>query len=64
MDRIKGRAFWQDNNSLPEMMLLAHYDKIDFDYLREQAKNELVGDVLNKTIKDVEAFKLGETTFP
>ena len=37
---------------------------IDFDYLREQAKNELVEDVLNKAIKDVEAFKSGETTFP
>ena len=36
---------------------------IDFDYLREQAKNELVEDVLNKAIKDVEAFKSGETTF-
>ena len=63
LDRIKGRAFWQDNNSLPEMMLLAHYDKIDFAYLHDQAKYELVEDVLNKAIKDVEAFKSGQTTF-
>ena len=63
LDRIKGRAFWQDNNSLPEMMLLAHYDRIDFDYLHEQAKLELVEDVLNKAINDVEAYKAGKTTY-
>ena len=44
-------------------MLLAHYDKIDFAYLHDQAKYELVEDVLNKAIKDVEAFKSGQTTF-
>lgn len=25
LDRLKGRVFWQDNNELPEIMLLSHF---------------------------------------
>ena len=63
LDRLKWREFWQDNNELPEMMLLSHYDSIDFDYLRSQAEYELVSDVLDKAIADVNNYKAGETVY-
>lgn len=63
LDRLKGREFWQDNNELPEMMLLSHYDNIDFEYLRSQAEYELVSDVLEKAIADVEAYKGGTSSY-
>lgn len=63
LDRLKGRVFWQDNNELPETLLLSHYQKIDFQYLREQAQKELVIDALEKAILDVDNYKCGKTTF-
>ena len=63
LDRLKGREFWQDNNELPEIMLLSHYENIDFAYLRKQAKYELVSDVLEKAITDVEAYKTGKSLY-
>lgn len=63
LDRLKGREFWQDNNELPEMMLFSHYDNIDFEYLRKQAKQELVSDVLEKAIADVEEYKKGKSSY-
>ncbi|MDO4921491.1 MAG: hypothetical protein Q4E64_06670 [Phascolarctobacterium sp.] len=63
LDRLKGREFWQDNNELPEMMILSHYDDIDFEYLRSQAEYELVGDVLEKAISDVECYKEGKSPY-
>lgn len=63
LDRLKGREFWQDNNELPEIMLLSHYENIDFEYLRKQAKYELVSDVLEKAIADVEAYKTGKSPY-
>lgn len=63
LDRLKGRVFWQDDNELPETMLLAHYAEIDFNYLNEQAKNELVEDALEKAIVDVDNYKNGRSPF-
>lgn len=63
LDRLKGREFWQDNNELPEMMLFSHYASIDFEYLRRQAKFELVEDVLEKAIADVQAYQAGRSAY-
>lgn len=63
LDRLKGRAFWQDDNELPEMMLLTHYDNVDFGYLHEQAKSELIEDALDKAIADVENYRYGRTPY-
>lgn len=59
LDRIKGRVFWQDDNEWPEYMLYAHYDKVDFTYLREQAEKELVAEAVEKMIADVKAYQQG-----
>ena len=60
LDRIKGRVFWQDDNEWPEYMLYAHYDKIDFEYLRSEAAKELVLEAVEKMIADVDAYRLGK----
>ena len=41
LDRLKGRVFWQDDNELPETMLLAHYAEIDFNSLLERSHSPL-----------------------
>lgn len=60
LDRIKGRVFWQDDNEWLEYMLYAHYDKVDFNYLRELAVKELVFEAVEKMIADVDAYKAGK----
>ncbi len=62
LDRLKGRVFWQDDNEWPEFMLCAHFDRVDFDYLRQEGKNELIEEAVEKMISDVIAYREGRSS--
>lgn len=48
LDRLKGRVFWQDDNEWPEFMLCAHFDRVDFEYLRQEEKTSLLRKLLRR----------------
>ncbi|MBQ0108450.1 MAG: hypothetical protein KBS34_05000 [Phascolarctobacterium sp.] len=57
IDRLCGREFWYDKNTLPEQLVLSHYDEIDFDYLWKQARYQLIDKTLEECLQRVEKYK-------
>lgn len=63
LDRLQARVYWSDNNEWPEFMLYAHFDEIDFDYLRAQGEVLLIDKAVEKMIADVTNFKENKTDY-
>lgn len=57
IDRLCGREFWHDKNTLPEQLILSHYDEIDFVYLRQQAVYQLIDRTLAECLDRVERYR-------
>lgn len=57
LDRVSAAKFWQDTTEWAEYLLSSHYDNVDFEYLREKAKELLCSDTLELVIKNVNAIK-------
>lgn len=57
IDRLCGREFWHDRNTLPEQLILSHYDEIDFNYLWKQARYQLIDKTLEECLQRVESYR-------
>lgn len=57
LDRVSAAKFWQDTTEWAEYLLSSHYENVDFEYLREQAKELLCADTLELIIKNVDEFR-------
>ncbi len=57
LDRVSAAKFWQDTPEWAEYLLSSHYDNVDFEYLKDRARELLCADTLELIIRNVNEFR-------